>query len=281
MDVRCPYCKDAIAARADGVRCARCATPHHAECWTEHRGSCSVHGCGGTERRPFTRRSAARIVVGAGRHAVREVLAEARGRLGGKTTVALLLLSVGAAGLGTGLAARALVPAPGAGLPVALGSVFAALFAWIATLLYRGDRLHDDLDVQVAAADVGSYYRRLWGGLTGERGGGAEGGCLEAGCHGCAGGGEALAVLAVVGVLLVVVLALAPLAAWLAVELVFPIVALAIYNLLYAALALAVHAGDAYRGRLLACVARGALFAGVYTGVVALLIEAGRWAAGR
>lgn len=51
-------------------------------------------------------------------------------------------------------------------------------------------------------------------------------------------------------------------------RLLFPIVALAVYTLLYGALALAVHAGDAYRGRLLPSLARGVLYALLYTAVI-------------
>ncbi len=42
----CPYCKDAVAhGQRDGVvRCDKCDSLHHAECWQEH-GGCSAHGC--------------------------------------------------------------------------------------------------------------------------------------------------------------------------------------------------------------------------------------------
>jgi hypothetical protein len=47
---RCPFCKD----RCEGperVECARCATPHHAECFRLY-GRCTVPGCGSLEARP-------------------------------------------------------------------------------------------------------------------------------------------------------------------------------------------------------------------------------------
>lgn len=285
VDVRCPYCHDAIASRADAVRCGRCATPHHRECWAEHASTCSVHACGGTEARPFTRRAAARIVVGAGKRAVGHVLEEARGRLGAKSVVALLLLSVGAVALATGWLAAPHVPTLAGRIEVSLLGVFVVMAVWLTGLLHRGAQLHDDLDLQVASTDLGAYYRRLWGGLGGERNdgdGGGGRGCTDPGCSGCGPvDGEGAALLLVIGLVVLALLAVGPLVAWVAVELVYPIVALAIYGVLYGALALAVHAGDAYRGRLWPSVLRGALFAGVYTGLVAGLVELGRWIVAR
>ncbi len=284
MDVRCPFCHDAITSRADAVRCGRCAAPHHRECWSEHQGACSVHACGGTDARPFTRRSAARIVVVAGKQAVGHVLEEASDRLGARSVVALLLVSLGAVALATGWLARPFVPTLAGRVEVSLVGVFVVMAAWITGLLHRGARLHDDLDLKVASTDVGAYYRRLWGGLTGEREGGGGGGCGD-GCNGCNGcgtvDGEGLVLLLVIGVLVLALLAVAPLVAWIAVELVFPLVVLAVYGVLYGALALAVHAGDAYKGRLGACALRGALFAAAYTGLVAGLVELGAWLAAR
>lgn len=278
MDVRCPYCHDAIATRADGVRCGRCAAPHHRECWDEHERTCSVHACGGTEARPFTRRSAARIVVVAGKQAVGHVLEEARDRLGAKSIVALLLLSVAAVALATGWLARPYVPTLAGRIEVSLLGVFVVMTAWLTVLLHRGARLHDDLELQVASTDVAAYYQRLWGGLTGERnGGGGGGGCGDPGCGGCGSvDGEGVLLLLVIGLLVLALLAVAPLVAWIAVELVYPIVVVAIYSLLYGALALAVHAGDAYRGRPWASLLRGALFSALYTGLVAGLVELGQ-----
>jgi hypothetical protein len=42
----CAYCHDRLA-RDQGVYCAACLTPHHAECFREH-GTCCAPGCGGT-----------------------------------------------------------------------------------------------------------------------------------------------------------------------------------------------------------------------------------------
>lgn len=44
----CPVCSESIAA--EPVACAKCATPHHPECW-EYTGVCAVYGCMSTERR--------------------------------------------------------------------------------------------------------------------------------------------------------------------------------------------------------------------------------------
>lgn len=279
MNVRCPFCHDAIASRADGVRCGRCAAPHHRECWDEHERTCSVHACGGTEARPFTRRSAARIVVVAGKQAVGHALEETRDRLGAKSIVALLCVSIGAVALATGWLARPYVPSLAGRIEVSLLGVFVVMATWLTTLLHRGARLHDDLELSVASTDVTAYYQRLWSGLTGERtGDGGGGGCADPGCSGCGGvDGEGVLLLLVIGVVVLALLAVAPLVAWIAVELVYPLVVLAIYGVLYGALALAVHAGDTYRGRLWPCLLRGALFAAVYTGLVAALVEVGRW----
>lgn len=272
MHVRCPFCHDDVVERAEAVRCARCAAPHHRECWDEHGGACSVHACGGREARPFTRRAAARIVLGAGKQATLRVLAEARDRLGAKSVVALLCVSTLSVGLGSGYAARALLPPVVGALEVALLGVFLVLAAWITALLYRGDRLHDDLDVSVASSTPADYYARLWRGISGERGGGEGGrarGCLDGCGQGCSGvDGEGALLLLVAALVAGVLLLLGPLVVWVAVELLFPVVALAVYTLLYGALAQAVHAGDAYRGRLVPSLARGALYAALYTAVI-------------
>lgn len=43
----CPFCRDGIEEDAhDVVACAACTTLHHAECWTENGGRCTVSGCG-------------------------------------------------------------------------------------------------------------------------------------------------------------------------------------------------------------------------------------------
>ena len=51
---RCPYCHGDFAQDEPGrcrVRCARCGTEHHADCWVDH-ARCSVFGCGEAEIRP-------------------------------------------------------------------------------------------------------------------------------------------------------------------------------------------------------------------------------------
>ena len=41
----CQVCGADLGGRL--VRCSRCSTPHHADCW-EYAGVCSTYGCGGT-----------------------------------------------------------------------------------------------------------------------------------------------------------------------------------------------------------------------------------------
>lgn len=43
----CQVCGAALGEEA--VRCAKCETRHHADCW-EYAGRCSTYGCGGSER---------------------------------------------------------------------------------------------------------------------------------------------------------------------------------------------------------------------------------------
>lgn len=42
---RCPFCAAAVAPKGDDVvRCPRCKTPHHRDCFAENAG-CGVYGC--------------------------------------------------------------------------------------------------------------------------------------------------------------------------------------------------------------------------------------------
>jgi hypothetical protein len=43
----CPVC--AASLDAEAVRCVRCESPHHRECW-DYVGSCATFGCGGDQR---------------------------------------------------------------------------------------------------------------------------------------------------------------------------------------------------------------------------------------
>src|SRR5687767_2974482 len=271
MHVTCPYCRDSIDARPAAVRCARCATPYHRECWLENHGTCAIAGCGATEHRAFTKRAATRIVLAAGGHAVAHGLKEAQQRLGAKSVVVLLLLSAMAVAVGSGVAVRPFTTFAHS-VEVALVGVFLVLAAWIATLLYRGDRLEHDLDLKVADEHVGTYYRRLWRGLTGERDSGGSG-CGDCG-SGCSGvDGEGIVVVLVILVAVAVLVAVGPLVAWVAVELIYPIIAIAVYGVMYSALSFAVHAHERYAGRLLASIGRGVLFSGIYTGLIAAVFE--------
>ncbi|RMG10812.1 MAG: hypothetical protein D6731_16800 [Planctomycetota bacterium] len=55
---RCPYCHDALGT-ACVVFCTGCATPHHADCFSENHG-CALLGCGGTAS-VGTREAASRL----------------------------------------------------------------------------------------------------------------------------------------------------------------------------------------------------------------------------
>ena len=44
---RCPFCASAVAPKGDDVvRCPRCKTPHHRDCFAENAG-CGMYGCEG------------------------------------------------------------------------------------------------------------------------------------------------------------------------------------------------------------------------------------------
>jgi len=53
---RCPFCRREFEEENARVRCASCATPHHADCWAEH-GSCTLFGCGSKDLRPTRERA--------------------------------------------------------------------------------------------------------------------------------------------------------------------------------------------------------------------------------
>ena len=270
--VRCPFCRDTIAHRVDGVRCAKCATPHHRSCWQDTAGKCTVYGCGGTEARPFTRRSAARIVLAASRKAVASALGAARERLGGKVAAGLLLLTCLIAGVvPVHLVSRNAPPSVRAGL-VAV-PILAVLVAWMTALLYRGTELHDDLTLSPVQTSLDDYYRRLWSGLTGESGGGG-GGCGGGGCDaGCVDAEGALLVLGILAVIAVALIVL-PLVAWLVVELLVPVLVVGCYTVLYGGLAAAVNGRPELCGRLGACALRALLAATAYSSVVYLFAYA-------
>lgn len=45
----CPVCSHPLSEET--VRCAKCRTPHHKDCW-EYLGGCATYACGGREGRP-------------------------------------------------------------------------------------------------------------------------------------------------------------------------------------------------------------------------------------
>jgi len=45
---RCPFCLDLLLPDEERVRCARCRTPHHAECFQLNEG-CVAFGCEGAD----------------------------------------------------------------------------------------------------------------------------------------------------------------------------------------------------------------------------------------
>lgn len=266
--VRCPFCRDTIAHRSDGVRCAKCATAHHRACWQDTGGKCTVFGCGGAEARPFTRRSAAKIVLSASTKAVASALGAARERLGGKVAAGLLLLTCLVAGVvPVHLVSKNAPPSVRAGL-VAV-PILAVLAAWMTALLYRGTEVTDDLTLSPAQTSLDDYYRRLWRGLTGERQGGGGGhgcgGCdVPTGCVDAEGALLVLGILAAVAVALVVL----PFVAWLVVELLVPVLVVGCYTVLYGGLAAAVNGRPELHGRLGACAARALLAATAYATLV-------------
>lgn len=270
MEVRCPFCRESIASRKDGVRCSRCATPHHQACWDENQGQCTVAGCAGRRALAFSRRAASRVVLAAGRTAV----AHTARILGGKAAVALLLLTIGVVVGASELAAVRALASHEARLGAGLGGLFLVLWGWIAVLCYRGTRLEHDLRLQVAGEGLDSYYRRLMNGLgMGVGEGVASGGC-EPGCMAL--DGEAILLLPVIilaaAALGIVLVTVGPLLAWLAVELIYPLVALLVYWLLFSALGLAVHA-EGTREHLPRALLRATLYASLYTGLIGLVVE--------
>jgi hypothetical protein len=42
----CPYCRSALAAGIDVVRCGTCDSVHHADCWSTNHG-CAIVACAG------------------------------------------------------------------------------------------------------------------------------------------------------------------------------------------------------------------------------------------
>lgn len=286
---RCPFCHESIAERADGVRCAACAAPHHRACWEQH-GKCSVFACETTKWLPYTRRAAARIVLGAGKRAVTGALRDARERLGGKGVVGLVALTCFVAGIGLGPLLHT-IHRPKLALEVVLGTIFTILTAWITYLLHRGVRLEQDLALPTPVAQgPQAYLGKVWGGLTGSsisnnvangpsrtgRGCWADG-CGDPGCGNVDADGFVIAILVVAAVALLIFVIL-PLVAWLAIEVIYPLAVIAIYMTLYSALAFAVNVQDALKGRPLLCLARAAMFSAFYTALVAGVMLGG-WAA--
>lgn len=272
MKLRCPFCHAPIELISDGVQCAGCAAAHHKACWDEHGGKCSVFGCGSTRHRPLGKLAPARIALAAGRFAVASAIKEARERLGGKSTVVLFALSCIVSGLGAAPLLYRLHASRKVEIEFLLGGLFAILFVWITALLYRGAHLEDDLTLRPVERGPGDYF---W--IKRVPGGSDLSGCNGCGDVGCAGADleglvVGVAVLAAIVLLVVVVL---PLVAWLAVEVVFPIVVLSVYFTLYSALAFAVNRHESMAGKLGACMARALGYSALYTAVVALVLAAG------
>lgn len=256
---RCPFCRDAIAEKADGVECAKCGTPHHGSCWTEHGGRCTIAGCGSPTSRPLRALATARRAIAIGREVVAGAYENARERFGGKTTVALFLVSGLVAGLGVAPLLYTAHASKKVDVEVVLGALFAVLAAWITVLLYRGAELEDDYDVRIGQSSPGDFPVNL------------TAGDIDAGSGGCA---EAILGVVISVILAVVISVLFPVVAWLAVDIVFPLLALAIYGTLYHALAFAVNGRESLEGRLGASLLRGIGFAALYTGGIGGLIAA-------
>ncbi len=271
--MRCPYCHAGIETREEGVRCARCQAPHHQACWTEY-GKCCVYGCGATENKLLGKLGTARIAIAAGRNAVKLALVGARERLGGKSVVALFALSCAVPGLGIPFLYHTHA-SPKVDLEFVLGGLFLVLATWITALLYRGSHLTDDVALKVGERGLGSYYFFMSSGS----GSGARSGCGNPGCGdvgGCSGGSggadEILGAIVVAVLAVAVVVVVLPFVAWLAVEVLYPCVVLAVYFALYGALAFAVNDQQDLAGKLFPCLARALRYAFLYTSVVAALI---------
>jgi hypothetical protein len=277
---RCPSCQAEIATRTEGVRCTKCAAAHHRACW-EQNGKCSIMGCEATAHRPMTKLATARVAVNVGRQLLSDALETARERLGGKSTVGLFFISCCATGLGVGPLLYGTHASRKVDLEVVLGAVFAILAAWITGLLYRGAQLEDDLTLRPLEKGP-SAYMPLFGGV-GNSGGGSGGGgsgCSGTDLNGCGntGGSDAegiiVLIFAVIALALIVFVVL-PLVAFLAVEIVFPVVVIATYGTLYGALAFAVNGHESLKGRFFAALGRGVFFAAFYTGLLAAVLVAG------
>jgi hypothetical protein len=268
--MRCPFCHDGIERREEGVRCARCQAPHHRACFEEH-GKCSIWGCGATKTKALEGVVAtARVVIAAGKGAVTGALRRARQTIGGKSVVALFLLSCAVTGLGLAPFLYRVHASRKVEVEVVLASLFVILAAWIAALLYRGVEVEHDLALQVGEKKPGDYFFFMrntdMSGCSG---------CGPGSVDGCATGTELDAILGTMLLILVaavVILVVLPLVAWLAVEVLYPCAILAIYFTLYGALAFAVNGQQEKEGRLLPCVGRAVLYSAIYTGMVTLLM---------
>jgi hypothetical protein len=269
--MRCPFCHGGIDDLAEGVRCAKCQAPHHLACWTEY-GKCSVFGCGSTAHKTLTRLGTAHVVIAAGRRSVSGALAAARLRLGGKSVVALFALSATIAGLGVAPLLYHVHASRKVELEILLGGVFALLAGWIVGLLHQGAELQDDLALRVGARSPGQYYFFMDNtGVSGCSGRNLDGcgNVSSTDADGILGG------ILVILVVIVVIFVVLPFVAWLAVEVLFPCLVLAVYCTLYSALAFAVNGQQALAGRFLACLRRAVLYALAYTAVVGLVIGVG------
>lgn len=267
--MKCPFCHDEIASPAAGVACRKCGTAHHSECWTDY-GKCTIQGCGSTESGPIKAFAAARRAIAIGRTITREAYEAARERFGGKSTVGLFVVTATVVGLGAAPLLYGVHASTKVDIELVLGGLFLLLWIWIATLVYRGATLEDDLDVQIAARTPADYYSKLGGGSD-LSGCGSLDGCGSGGAsdlEGILGG-----VIAIVAILIIIFVVL-PFVAWIAVEVVFPFLVLVVYGVLYHALAFAVNSDESQAGDLGRALLRGFGFAFFYTALVAVVIGA-------
>jgi hypothetical protein len=277
--MRCPYCHAGIESRDDGVRCARCQAPHHRVCWTEY-GKCCVYGCGATENRLLGKLGTARIVLAAGKNAVKLALVGARERLGGKSVVALFALSCAVPGLALAPLLHHVHASHKVDYEFLLGGLFLVLATWITALLYRGSHLEDDMNLKVGERGLGTYYFFMPASSSGSASGCGDPGCgsmrgcssSSSGSSSLGGADEFLGAILIAILAVIIIIVVLPFVAWLAVEVLYPCVVLAVYFALYGSLAFAVNNQQDLAGKLFPCLLRSLRYAFLYTSVVAALI---------
>ncbi len=200
------------------------------------------------------RRGRALRAVAKGRTAVVDAYGNARERFGGKTTIALFLLSCVVTGLGVAPLLYRIHASSKIDIEIVLGALFASLLAWMTVLLHRGAHLENDYGPRIEELSPADFAVST-----------TNDGLDTSGDGGCAG---VLVDLVLGLVIALVVSTVLTIVTWIAVEVVFSLLVLVVYGTLYHALALAVNTNASLKGRLLASLVRAVGFSALYTGVV-------------